>query len=310
MKISSSNEWDQLKSIIVGDASNHNWPVHCPDFRRLEIDTNWKETPVPSGPTSQTIIDEANEDLENFANFLKSQDIEVYRPTPLNFQDIDGLGTYCPRDRLLIVDNDVIDAPMVYGCRDIEKDCYKFLDVDFIKGQGVFDAANICRLNDDLLFLISTSGDYEGYKWLSDYYSETKRVHPVNFYEGFHIDSTIVPVREGLVVLNAKRVNENNVPDVIKNWDKIWIHEMTHQDFVDYPVASNFIGMNFLVINTNSIVCDPKQENLRRELDKYGVNSQGIELRHSRTLGGGHHCVTLDLVREHNAQGTTSTTKL
>ena len=68
--------------------------------------------------------------------------------------------------------------------------------------------------------------------------------------------------------------------------------------------------MNFLVINTNSIVCDPKQENLRRELDKYGVNSQGIELRHSRTLGGGHHCVTLDLVREHNAQGTTSTTKL
>lgn len=310
MKVSSSNEWDKLKSIIVGNASYHNWPVNCPDFRRLEADTIWKETPVPSGPVSQYIIDEANEDLENLANFLKKQDIEVHRPTDLHFQERDGFGTYCPRDRLLVIDNDVIDAPMAYGCRNMEIECYNFLNVNFVQGQGIFDAANICRLNDDLLFLISKSGDYQGYKWLSDYYSDTKRIHPVNFYEGFHIDSTIVPVREGLVVLNAKRINEDNIPDILKNWDKIWIHEMMHHDFVDYPYASNFIGMNFLAINPDSIVCCPKQDNLRRQLDKYKVSSQGIELRHSRTLGGGHHCVTLDLVREHNAQDTTSTTKL
>lgn len=300
MKISSSNEWDQLKSVIIGNASYHNWPVNCPDFRRLEAETIWKETPVPCGPASQTVIDEANEDLENFSNFLKKQDIEVYRPTELNFQERDGFGTYCPRDRLLVIDNDIIDVPMAYRSRDMEIECYDFLEVTFIKGQGRFDAANICRLNDDLLFLISKSGDYQGYKWLSDYYSNTKRIHAVNFYEGFHIDSTIVPVREGLVVLNANRINEDNIPDVLKTWDKIWIHEMTHRDFVDYPYASNFIGMNFLAISPDSVVCCPKQDDLRRQLEKYKVNSHGIELRHSRTLGGGHHCVTLDLVRESN----------
>ena len=122
-------------------------------------------------------------------------------------------------------------------------------------------------------------------------------MHPVNLYSGVHIDSTISPVREGLVVLNASRVTEDTVPEPLKNWDKIWIHKCADQPFIDYPYASNWIGLNFLAIGSDSIVCDPKQETLRRELDKYNINTQGIDLRHSRTLGGGHHCVTLDLVR-------------
>ena len=88
------------------------------------------------------------------------------------------------------------------------------------------------------------------------------------------------------------------MPEPFKSWDKIWITECAHQPFTDYPYASNWIGVNFLTVSPDSIVCDPKQEWLMRELDKYKVNSQGIDLRHSRTLGGGHHCVTLDLVRE------------
>ena len=36
----------------------------------------------------------------------------------------------------------------------------------------------------------------------------------------------------------------------------------------------------------------------QEELEKRNVKTIGIELRHSRTLGGGHHCVTLDLERE------------
>ena len=65
-----------------------------------------------------------------------------------------------------------------------------------------------------------------------------------------------------------------------------------------YPYASKYIALNFLTINPNLIICDPHQFYLRTELEKYNVESIGIELRHSRTLGGGHHCVTLDLVRD------------
>ena len=297
MRIFSSNEWDQLKSIVVGSAVNANWPVNCPDFRRQQELTLWKETPVPSGPVSRTIVKEANYDLQCFTEYLRKIGIDVYRPKNLDFVGRDGLYNYCPRDRLLVVDDVVIDTPMMYQCRDMEIEAYDFLECKFVKAQGNWDAANVCRLNDDLLYLISDSGDQAGYEWLVDYFSDTKRVHKVNFYSGVHIDSTISPVREGLVVLNAKRVTEDTVPEPLKNWDKIWVHELAEQPFVDYPYASNWIGMNFLVVNPEFVILEAKQEWLRAELDKYGVESEGIPLTHSRTLGGGHHCVTLDLER-------------
>ena len=297
MRILSNNEWDPLKSIIVGDATNANWPVNCPDFRKQEETTLWKETPVPSGPVSQQIIDEANEDLQYLADFLTSVGITVYRPGEIDFQARDGFYNYCPRDRLLVVGDDIIDAPMAYACRDQERQAYNFLPDDWIKPLGRWDAANVCRLNDDLLYLKSESGDLAGYKWLRDYFPR-KRVHLVECYSGVHIDSTISPVREGLVVLNGTRINEDNMPEPFKNWDKIYIYECEHQNFINYPYASNWIGLNFLAVGPDSVICDPKQTELRRQLDKYFVNSQGIELRHSRTLGGGHHCVTLDLHRE------------
>ena len=298
MRILSNNEWDPLKSIIVGDATNANWPVNCPDFRKQDETTLWKETPVPSGPVSQQIIDEANEDLQYLSDFLYCCGITVYRPGEIDFQTRDGFYNYCPRDRLLVVGDTVIDTPMATACRDMEREAYDFLECNYIKGSGRWDAANVCRLNDDLLYLISESGDQAGYEWLSDYFAGSKRVHAVNLYSGVHIDSTISPVREGLVVLNASRVNEDNLPEPFKNWDKIWIHSCEYQDFVNYPYASNWIGLNFLTVGPDSIICDPKQTELRRQLDKYSVDTQGINLRHSRTLGGGHHCVTLDLHRE------------
>ena len=298
MRILSNNEWDPLQSIVVGSATNANWPVNCPDFRKQEELTLWKETPVPSGPVNQQIIDEANEDLQYLSDFLTAQGIMVYRPTDIDFQTRDGFYNYCPRDRLLVVGDTVIDTPMAQACRDMEREAYDFLECNYVKGEGRWDAANVCRLNDDLLYLISDSGDQAGYEWLSDYFAGSKRVHALNLYAGVHIDSTISPIREGLVVLNASRVNEDNMPEPFKNWDKIWITECAHQPFIDYPYASNWIGVNFLTVSPDSIVCDPKQEWLMRELDKYKVNSQGINLRHSRTLGGGHHCVTLDLVRQ------------
>ena len=297
MKISSSNEWDPLRSIIVGTANHANWPVNCPDFRKQEQTTLWKETPLPAGPVPDNIIQEANQDLDYLVTFLEGCGITVYRPTDINFQETDGFYNYCPRDRLLVVGSDIVDCPMAYNCRQQEDQAYDFLPQDWVKGQGRWDAANVCRLNDDLLYLKSESGNLQGYRWLSDYYAN-KRVHLVECYSGVHIDSTIVPVREGLVVLNAKRISEDTVPAPLKNWDKIWIHECEHQSFVDYPYASDWIGINFLVVDPSSIICDPKQEYLRRELDKYNIDSEGINLRHSRTLGGGHHCVTLDLHRE------------
>jgi len=302
--ISSKNEWSPLKKVILGSATNAHWPVTCPSFRNLEYTTAWKETPVPSGPVNKQIIEETNEDLEKFKDTLESLDVEVHRPSDLDFQSFDGMYNYCPRDRVLIIGDRAVDAPVLYPTRIKELDAIKHFfnkDLVFTNDPKIkFDAANVCRLNNDLLYLISESGNREGAKWLQTMFPNHK-VHILdNIYNGVHIDSTICPVREGLVVLNADRINQTNLPSVFKSWDKIWINgdDLVTQSFTGYPYASKFIALNFLTINPYLIICDPKQTFLRTELSKYNVESIGIDLRHSRTLGGGHHCVTLDLVRE------------
>ena len=300
--ISSWNEWSPLKRIIVGDATNANWPVHDPVFAKESEKTTWKETPVPRGPVPQRIIDEANEDLDGLATTLMSLGVEVVRPDPLNFQVHDGMYNYCPRDRLLVVGDTVVDTAMMYPCRDMELQCYHdfIKDADVIhmpRGQGmILDAANVCRLGNKMLFLESASGNRAAYEWLCQQFPNIE-IELCNFYAGVHIDSTIVPLREGLVLLNGSRVSFDNVPQVFDGWQKIWINDVVPQDFYQYPYASKWIAMNMLVVDPNTVICDADQPELIKMLESYKFTVVPLRLRQSRTLGGGFHCVTLDLVR-------------
>jgi glycine amidinotransferase len=153
--INSYNEWSPLKRIVVGSATDANWPVNDPVFAKESEKTTWKETPVPRGPVSQRIIDEANEDLDTLATTLIGLGVEVLRPDPLNFQTHDGMYNYCPRDRLLVYGNSIVNPAMMYPCRDMELQCYHDI-VDeaehyhfMPRNEGfVLDAANVCRLGD------------------------------------------------------------------------------------------------------------------------------------------------------------------
>ena len=55
--------------------------------------------------------------------------------------------------------------------------------------------------------------------------------------------------------------------------------------------------MNLLSINPETVMIDPIQKDLRKELGRR-MKVIPAQLRHSRTLGGGHHRVTCDLERQ------------
>lgn len=302
--ICSWNEWSPLKTIIVGDATAANWPRFDPVFAKESEKTTWKDSPVPSGPVPQFIVDEANVDLDTLSQTLRQLGVEVFRPSYLNFQSHDGMYNYCPRDRLLIVGSTVVDCAMMYPCRDMELQCYhNFLQkanvITMPRDQGlILDAANVCRINDTLLFLESASGNAAAYQWLSDTFPDLT-IEKCNFYSGVHIDSTIVPLREGLVMLNAARVTPDTVPRVFESWEKIWIQDVVAQDFYRYPYASKWIAMNMLVVDPFTVICDKNQPQLIKLLEQKKFTVIPLQLRQSRTLGGGFHCVTLDLVRSH-----------
>lgn len=301
--IHTTNEWDRLRRVVVGSASKANWPGNDPVFSKESEKTTWTQTPVPCGPVPQWIVDQANEDLENLSRTMVDLGVEVIRPADLDFVAQDGMYNYCPRDRLLIHGSKVIDPAMMYPCRDMEIRCYQsVIDeasqvVAMPRDQGmVLDAANVLRLNDRMLFLESPSGNRSAYDWLCEQFPDV-HIELCNFYAGVHIDSTIVPLREGLVMLNASRVNDHTVPKVFDKWDKIWVDDVAAQDFYQYPYASKWIGMNMLVIDPHIVIVDRNQTNLIDTLQRYNFDVVPLQLRHSRTLGGGFHCVTLDLYR-------------
>jgi len=306
MKIHSYNEWDRLREIIVGTANHANWPSDDPVFSREGEKTTWKETPVPSGPVPNWIIDETNEDLNGLVKILEQAGVRVLRPTDINYQESGGMYNYCPRDRVLIAGDTVVDVAMMYPCRDQEihamewlvDHSHKFLTMPRDQGM-ICDAANICRLNDKWLFLESASGNRAAAQWLAQQFPDIS-IYGCDFYSGVHIDSTIVPLRDGVVMINGSRVNADNVPKCFQGWDTIVVDDVVAQDFYQYPYASKWIGLNTLSIDPYTVIVDAAQIEIIKELERRKFTVIPHILRHSRTLGGGFHCVTLDTWREND----------
>jgi N-dimethylarginine dimethylaminohydrolase len=305
--VNSCNEWDPLEAIIVGSATNANWPMTDPVFAEEACNSLWKKSPAPRGPVNQKIVDQTNRELDILCETLLRYGAAVHRPKPMDFVERKGMYNYCPRDRLLVAGDTIVDVNMMYPCRNQEIENYgRILDqtphvLTMPRDQGLtLDAANVCRLGDTWLFLESASGNRAAYEWLCCNFPNID-IEFCNFYSGVHIDSTITPLRDGLVMLNASRVNKDNCPRAFKDWEKIYVTEdqIVVQDFYQYPYASKWIAMNMLALDPETVIIDAAQTQLITILKSKGIDSIPLTLSHSRTLGGGFHCVTLDLRRKH-----------
>ena len=187
----------------------------------------------------------------------------------------------------------------------------------------LFEAANTLRMGKDLLYLVSSSGNEKGAKWLQSVLGKDYNVHITrDIYRSSHIDSTLMCLRPGLILLNSARVNEKNCPEMFKNWDKIWFEDVaptseqelefqktvrdpTHKKLKDLgfnnnlsDMSSPWVGMNILSLDQNTVLADERQINLIKELEKHSIKVIKIKMRHMYTQGGGIHCATLDTVRE------------
>ena len=322
------NDWAPLEEIIVGTAKGYRIPPLSRSFMKSQF-PEYNEDDIPVGPYPDWVIEEAEEDLEILSETLRSLNIVVHRPD-LTYADLhDNWHYYSPRDCTLIVGDTIIETPSpiinrqyeTWGYRKIFNNLYEsgykwikaptpiLFDDSFKEdARGVpslnnheilFEAANCVRVNDDILFQVSNTGNERGARWLQDVLVD-KKVHLCkNLYSYAHLDSTIIPLREGLVMYNASRVNEDNEPDLFKSWDKIWIDECySAAPRTNLPWgASEWIGMNMLSINPMLAVVDKKQEQIIKKLEEHRISVIPLELRHDRLLAGGFHCVTLDLRR-------------
>ena len=256
--------------------------------------------------------------------------IKVHRPAEPDFTEIyetedwkvDGYYAYCPRDTILTVGERALETPMTLRHRQDEARFYRHLVdtesaprprlLDSIYDRStlgvptlrddepVFDAANCLKCGEDILFLISNTGNQAGADWLQEYLGPRYRVHPMRgIYSFIHVDSTIVPLRPGLVLFCPTRVNENNMPEFFRNWDKIFAPEPIEVPYDPaWSPASKWIAINLVSLAPDLVVVEKNQTNLMRLLEGYGIDSYPLQLRHMRTLAGGPHCISLDLIRD------------
>ena len=68
-------------------------------------------------------------------------------------------------------------------------------------------------------------------------------------------------------------------------------------DYLSRSIGSDWIDMNLLSISPNLAVVDQDQTALIKLLEKQGIDVIRLKLRHSKMLGGGFHCITLDIRR-------------
>ena len=187
----------------------------------------------------------------------------------------------------------------------------------------LFEAANTVRMGKDLLYLVSSSGNYLGAKWLQTILGDEYRVHTTSkIYRSSHIDSTVLALRPGLVLLNGYRVNPENCPKILNQWEQIIFNDILpyHKETIDFQnnvrskihkqlaelgvesnindMSSEWIGMNVLSLDPETVVADKRQVNLIEALETHKLNVIPINFRHSGLISGGLHCCTLDTVRK------------
>ena len=356
--VCSWNEWDPLKHIIVGRADGT--MVQAPE---IAVQRNWPEQGFPTGkygPYPKDMTDKANEQLDNFARILESRGVRVDRPTPLDFSQTvqtpdwvqkSMFGCMPPRDLLLTVGHEMIEATMSYRSRWFEYLCYRPLfqryyeeDPDFrweaapkprlnedtykknwweewnslsqeekykraeksdwivTEREPLFDAADVVRCGKDLFVQKSMVTNEAGIRWLRQHYPDL-RVHMVRYKEltPWHMDTTLVPLRPGLVMFNYARpaLEEGQRKLFEKNdWEILEGPKSVLEKKRPMTFCSIWLNLNLLVLDHKTVCVEGSEAPVMDLLSKHGFEVIPVPFYEVSPFGGGLHCSTADVYRE------------
>lgn len=194
--------------------------------------------------------------MDNFQKILEMEGVKVRRPeitsgdfsqsyeTP-DFKCSNGLYAAMPRDILMVVGNEIIEAPMAWRSRFFEyRPFRKLIKEYFHKGakwtaapkpqmsdelyvsedvydedkpggnnfvttefEPVFDAAEFTRMGKDLFVQRSQVTNDFGIEWMRRHLGPDYNIHLLDFQDknAMHIDGTFIPLGPGKLLVNPKR---------------------------------------------------------------------------------------------------------
>jgi glycine amidinotransferase len=346
--VNSWNEWDPLREVIVGTARGAAdmgyEPSLAPYFPRGSAAREFR-----GGPILSTIIDEAERQLDHFANLLDRLGITVRRPdlidhgisakTP-DWEVPGGHASACPRDLLLVIGDEIIEAPMAQRARYFEFRAYRSLIQEYFRqgarwttapkplmsdelynegnpNQGtfdfnsgpllrevepVFDAACFARLGRDIFWRPDLVSNEFGAEWLRRHLGPAFRIHRIEFREATptHIDTTLVPVRPGLVLINPERPCTNGAMKLFaaNDWQTVPAPRSVRTSRAPARDVSNWISMNILMLDERTVVVEEAEKPMIELMRSLGCEVITCPFDRVYSFGGGFHCCTADIRRD------------
>jgi glycine amidinotransferase len=349
--VNSWNEWDPLEEVIVGSARGAVDMGYEPALEPF-LPKNSVERGFRGGAVPAVVVEEAERQLDGFAALLEGMGIVVRRPDPTDHvkevQTPDwriacGRANACPRDLLLVVGDEIIEAPMAQRGRYFEFRAYRSLMKDYFRGgarwtaapkplmsddlylpgmegeapfdftagsnlsevEPVFDAACFTRCGRDIFWQPDLVSNAFGAEWLGRHLGSRFRLHTSRFScaTPTHIDTTLVPVRPGLVLTNPERPCLDDTLDMFRanGWRTVDAPRSVRTGSASREVSS-WISMNILMLDERTAVVEAAETPTAELLRSLGCEVISCPFDRVYPFGGSFHCCTTDVRRRGELQ--------
>ena len=347
--VSSYNEWDPLEEVIVGRLDGAAVPPWHVSIKATMPEDQWPLFERQGGsPFPRKMLEQGARELDELANILEAEGVKVRRPErveharpyrTLHWQSESGLYAAMPRDLLLVVGDEIIEAPMSWRCRYYEEAAYRGLlkeysrqgarwtaapkpqlrdelyDHDYLESEDeddpryvvteiepIFDAADFIRCGRDLFVQKSHVTNEFGINWLRRHLGAAYRIHLLKFRDAapMHIDATFMPLAPGKLLVNPERVRQ--IPSMFERWDVLEAPAPAIPESHPMFMSSRWVSMNVLMLDERRVVVERQETPLIRALESWGFTCVPCDFRNVMSFGGGVHCVTCDVRRRGTLQ--------
>lgn len=345
--VNSWNEWDPLEEVIVGSAQGAAEmgfePSLGPYYPPGRAGADFRGRPVP-----QAVVDDAERQLDHFAGLLDSLGVKVRRPDPVDhgiavktpdWAADGGHASACPRDVLLVIGDEIIEAPMAQRARYFEFRAYRSLLKEYFRGgarwttapkplmtgdlyancvregdgfdfrrgplltefEPAFDAACFTRCGRDIFWQPDLVSNDLGAEWLRRHLGPGFRIHRLSFHERIptHIDTTLVPVRPGLALINPQRPATDGALGIFtaNGWQLVEAPPSVRTGRAPARDVSNWISMNILMLDPRTVVVEQAEKPMMELMRRLGCEAIPCPFDRVYPFGGGFHCCTADIRR-------------
>tara|TARA_Y100001954_G_scaffold70971_3_gene77812 strand:- start:129617 stop:130621 length:1005 start_codon:yes stop_codon:yes gene_type:complete len=166
-----------------------------------------------------------------------------------------------------------------------------------------FDAASFTRCGRDIFWQPDLVSNANGAEWLGRALGSDFRIHRAEFEDRYpqHIDTTLVPLREGLVMINSERPPKTGSLKLFENsgWSIVCPPASVRRG-LPAPArdVSNWISMNVLVLDQETVIVEEAEEPLAEFLEDLSFEVLPVPFEKVYRFGGGFHCCTVDVRRD------------